>query len=490
MKITSLDLIRYGHFTGGRLEFGTQPGVVTTVLAGNAAGKTTALNALRDLLFGIPRNSPYRFLHNDDPRIGGEIVTDGGTTLRFERKKGSQRGLLGEDNRALAPEVLQHLLGPVDRELFEKLFGLDHAQLRSAGEELARGEGRLAEALFVAASGLRGLRGFSEGLCDESEGLLTSSGRSGTLIRALRDLNETESSVRRTLRQLRADGFQRLERDMREAEGVLEVERERVTTEARRKSALERLNRTIPLLGELQEIRLARAVLGAIHSTDPTLCTEWEEITKLRAEAAAKRNTLGILIAEKEGTRRGLRIDDRLLAVEADVLRLQEDLGAARQAHLDLPKREVQLRQQRGTLVDLCRQVAITTPPEDALEQVPPRPLRAEVRAAARAMRELAVLLPAAERRRDNARNEFAEQSRRLAKLGAPVEDAALRVRLKGLIEEGLAALLTDVEGRMQSALRRRSTGQWLAPLARHRRAAGRPAVAGAGTGGALSSGL
>lgn len=455
MKVTSLDLVRYGHFTGGKLPLAADPGAITVVLANNAAGKTTALNALRDLLFGIPGKSPYRFLHDDDPRIGGEIVTADGTVLRFERKKGDKRSLVDEHGRPLEPTALQRLIGPVDRDLFEKLFGLDHAQLRSAGEELARGQGRLAEALFAAASGLRGLHDFSTGLGKEADSLLSSTGRAGTLAQNLRQLRDTESAVRSTLRAVSADGFQRLERSLAEAERTRIAQRERLADEVRRKSALERLQRTIPLLAALHDTRSERDTLGPLRTADPDLHGQWEATERRRNETTAARRTLLDRIAAHEAEREALQVDDRVLAAATDILHLQEELGAARKAHADLPKREGELRQQSASLKTLCRQVGLTCAPEEALVRVPSKPARDEVRAAIRELREMEARLPDAERRRADTQLDLTAQTDRLATLPAPADVAPLRARLDALDKEGLVALLTDVEGRMQSALRR-----------------------------------
>ncbi len=55
MRILKLELERYGHFTGKTLEF--RPDANLHVVYGaNEAGKTSALNAFADLLFGFPHS--------------------------------------------------------------------------------------------------------------------------------------------------------------------------------------------------------------------------------------------------------------------------------------------------------------------------------------------------------------------------------------------------------------------------------------------------
>ena len=60
MKLDTLDLMAYGPFTGARLDFGNP---FTIVYGLNEAGKTSALRALLDGLFGIHPQTPESFVH-------------------------------------------------------------------------------------------------------------------------------------------------------------------------------------------------------------------------------------------------------------------------------------------------------------------------------------------------------------------------------------------------------------------------------------------
>ena len=66
MRLIRLDLTRYGKFTDHSLAFGDRPSGspdLHVVYGPNEAGKSTALSALLDLLFGIEPRSRYDFLH-------------------------------------------------------------------------------------------------------------------------------------------------------------------------------------------------------------------------------------------------------------------------------------------------------------------------------------------------------------------------------------------------------------------------------------------
>ncbi len=62
MRFHSLGLDRYGRFTDRVLEFDPRSRV-TIVQGANEAGKTTALAAVTDALFGIELRSRFDFLH-------------------------------------------------------------------------------------------------------------------------------------------------------------------------------------------------------------------------------------------------------------------------------------------------------------------------------------------------------------------------------------------------------------------------------------------
>ncbi|WP_027168316.1 AAA family ATPase [Mesorhizobium sp. WSM3224] len=77
MRLRRLELARYGKFTDKAIDFGEEPvsGPDLHIVFGlNEAGKSTALSAYLDLLFGIEERSRYSFLHEySSMRIGGPL---------------------------------------------------------------------------------------------------------------------------------------------------------------------------------------------------------------------------------------------------------------------------------------------------------------------------------------------------------------------------------------------------------------------------------
>ncbi|MBF0626383.1 MAG: AAA family ATPase, partial [Magnetococcales bacterium] len=155
MRIERLYLERFGHFTDLELDF-SDPGVgLWLVLGNNEAGKSTALTAIGDLLFGIPERTPFNFRHDyRDLRIGARIVAEDGTRLEFLRRKGHKAPLTDRRGTPLGEGTLAPFLGAADRDLFDTLLGLSQAGLRAGGQEMLKARGAVGEMLFGAGGGL------------------------------------------------------------------------------------------------------------------------------------------------------------------------------------------------------------------------------------------------------------------------------------------------------------------------------------------------
>ena len=101
MKILKLDLHAFGPFTDLSLELDAGHEGLHLVYGPNEAGKTTALRALRQLLFGIPHNSRDNFVHAyPNLRIGATLQAADEKILECIRRKGSKK-----------PEVVHTLNG-------------------------------------------------------------------------------------------------------------------------------------------------------------------------------------------------------------------------------------------------------------------------------------------------------------------------------------------------------------------------------------------
>ncbi|MBB4170794.1 uncharacterized protein YhaN [Rhizobium sp. BK538] len=103
MPLNRLELTRYGKFTDGVLDFGDKPHLspdLHVVYGPNEAGKSTSLDAILDLIFGIGTTSRYGFLHPYPTMRIGANITVAGNDREFLRIKRPQNSLLdSEDHR-------------------------------------------------------------------------------------------------------------------------------------------------------------------------------------------------------------------------------------------------------------------------------------------------------------------------------------------------------------------------------------------------------
>ena len=194
MRLEELRLIAYGPFTNCTLQL--QPGL--NVLYGpNEAGKSSAMRALHAMLFGFEHSTPDNFVHNNERlRIGGVFVDASGKRLECVRRKGRNATLRdGDDDQPIDEGLLSSILGGVNAELFESVFGIDHKRLREGGDEVLRGEGNVGELLF-AAGGTTHLREKQKLLNDAASELFKPSGQNPPINATLRSLREVDNQLR------------------------------------------------------------------------------------------------------------------------------------------------------------------------------------------------------------------------------------------------------------------------------------------------------
>jgi uncharacterized protein YhaN len=194
VRFEELRLIAYGPFTDCILKL--KPGL--NVLYGpNEAGKSSALRAVRALLFGIGHKTSDDFVHNyQQLRVGGVLVDDRGERLECVRRKGRTATLRdGDDNEPLDESRLQAMLGGANEEFFSTVFGIDHERLREGGDDVVRGEGRIGELLF-AAGGVRHLREKQQALEEHAAGLFKPRASNPRINAALSQLKKVGEEIR------------------------------------------------------------------------------------------------------------------------------------------------------------------------------------------------------------------------------------------------------------------------------------------------------
>jgi len=250
MKILQLNLLAFGHFTDTPIDLSKGGEGFHIIYGPNEAGKSSALRALQQMLYGIHTRSSDNFLHHHSKmRIGGVLRHSNGSELAFIRRKGRVNTILaGDTGEVLEESLLETFLGGVDADTFTTMFGIDHSKLVKGGENILEGGGDIGQALFAAGSGITDLRKVQNDLRYKSEELFTPTATKKSINKALSDLKQKKKDIREA--QLPAQEWRHHEQELRNAEkriGEVIVELEGKQAERTR---LGRIEEALPLIGK------------------------------------------------------------------------------------------------------------------------------------------------------------------------------------------------------------------------------------------------
>ena len=378
MRIERLDLAAFGRFTGQILDFGPGTPDFHLLYGANEAGKSTTLAAIVDLLYGIEERSPFNFLHAyRDMRLKA-AVSDGGTLLSFQRRKGRDKTLLDEGGAPIDEARLAGLRGNEDRAFFTGMFGLNHTRLREGGEHLKSSKGDLGQTLFQAGAAVRDLQELLKRLDGEATELFKPGGQNPRINRGLAALKEGHGRIRHNA--LKGDAWTQLEDDIAQVQRRLEeIAAERSGLIARR-SQLERIHRVLPLFA--RHDRLVEELAGLADA--PLLP---ETASQQRREAENTLTTHGHVATQAETKltrwreeRSGLSVDQAVLGAQDAIDRLREQHGAIAKALEDLPTRYGERRQVDARITAALRDLGRNLDPADARQALLAKPAMAAIR--------------------------------------------------------------------------------------------------------------
>jgi uncharacterized protein YhaN len=379
MRLRRLDLVRYGKFTDFTIDFGeASPGRpdLHVVYGANEAGKSTTLAAWLDLLFGIPMQSGYGFLHPySTMRIDALIESvDGaanGGARAFTRIKRPANSLLDDKGQPLAEAALRGALGNLNRETYCQMFSLDDETLEKGGEEILTSKGDLGQLLFAASAGLGGLSARLKQTQEEAEQIYKKGGSKNLIADRKRQL--AELAERRKALDTMAGAYQELKRQAHEAVAAHEAadaERRAIAAAAVRNSR--RLS-AWPQLRALRQARADLAGLGPLPADSLTLVAAHEALLANHAEIASARRALADEIAGLDIDIGPTPLDEAVLALSTRIEALFVQRARFETAQEDLPKRELELRELEARLARVLAAIgqAGETTPEPLLIAAP-----------------------------------------------------------------------------------------------------------------------
>lgn len=353
MKILQLNLLAFGHFTNTHIDLSKGVEGFHIIYGPNEAGKSSALRALQQMLYGIPTRSSDNFLHHHSKmRIGGVLRHSNGSELEFIRRKGKVNTILAEvSEEVLEESLLETFLGGMDADTFTTMFGIDHSKLVTGGEKILEGGGNIGHALFAAGSGITDLRMVQNDLRGKAEELFTPISRKKKINEALSELKQKKKETREA--QLPAQEWQQHEQKLRNAEKRIDE----VTVELERKRAehnhLGRIGEALPLIGRhkvlLEEYK---------YYADAVLLPEnfgqrrGDFVTKLRI-AENERNQAKKAIEEIKKSMEKIEISEAVLESSGLIDDLYKELGSHQKAASD----SIQLQTERDILLSEAKEI-------------------------------------------------------------------------------------------------------------------------------------
>ncbi|CRI62892.1 putative SMC domain protein [Thiocapsa sp. KS1] len=358
MKILELDLRAFGPFTDRRLDLSGGCEGLHLVFGPNEAGKSSALRALRALLFGIHERTRDDFRHGkQELRVGGRLRNRNGEEIELLRRKGRKSTLLDPAGKAIGEDALLPFLGEVDDGLFERLFGIDYEGLIGGGRALLEERGREAEALFGTALGATAIHRILDRLDQEAGGLFLPRASKPTINALIGGLGETERRLREATLSVRQweQARESLDRTVRELVSM-DREIERITLERNR---LERIRRTLPELVRRARVQAHLDGIGEVPVLAEDFAARREEaIAKqtraLEARAHAQRRLDGLRESMRD---LGHEVSDDLLRESESIDDLRERLGSHRKAARDRSDLVAEQARREAEAAALLRQV-------------------------------------------------------------------------------------------------------------------------------------
>jgi chromosome segregation protein len=372
MRLIRLELRRYGHLSDVVLEFPPEASLCV-VHGANEAGKSTALAALGDALFGFRdvRSGPRPdFLHGAPQlRVGLTLRARNGEQVAIVRRKGRANTLTDDAGNPLPDDAIGRLLGGAGRDTFENTFGLNGARLREGGKVLAQGGGHVGESLFAAGTGLLGLRTALQRLDEEAKTLVGRANAPRRLNVAVERWRQAQKEIERLSVAPRAW----TETDAAHAEAVAKLAElnESVAALRREESLLQRMRRVAPLLVKLEAARGAVAELADAPRLPTDSAESLRELCAARDEALRNEEREEAEAVRLAVIRDGLIRRPALMVAQDMIDRLAEQRQVVVQAEADRPAVMLEVARLRALVAEATAELGLESTPEAARDALP-----------------------------------------------------------------------------------------------------------------------
>jgi uncharacterized protein YhaN len=355
MRIDELHLKAFGPFTDTVLDFAKGSEGLHLVYGSNEAGKSSALRALRNMLYGIPARTPDNFVHSyAKMRIGAIVRLAAGESLNLIRRKGRDHTLRRADDESIIDEkVLSQLIKGIDADLFFTMFGIGYDDLVRGGQEIIRGGGNLGRLIFSAGSGIANLQGVQDELQADADALFRPSAQKPVINALVQQFKSHQASLRNA--QLPGQDWELHQQSLERAlEQKTEVE-SRLAALEKSRGRLKRIKEALPIIARRNEIKEELADGGSVPDLPEDFSDKRQTlIMELSiAEKEKKRTAETIAINEKAAAE--LNVSSRLLGNADLIEEMYQELGSHRKAAKDCINLETRKDTLQGEALELLR---------------------------------------------------------------------------------------------------------------------------------------
>lgn len=310
MKLRHLELENYGIHVEQSFAFETHS--LQIVYGRNEAGKSTLLQAVRELLFGFQHAKSNPFAPDSTKKkmkATAQLTMSDGSDLQIIRRQGNKNTLSGTyQNEEIDEDRWKQLISGADQRLYEHVFGFSLKELATGEESLK--EANLDEALF--GGGLGRLHDYKEllkNIDEEIESLFKTRGQKQKINAILSDIKSLKTELKQS--SLRPAEYEEWLTEARRCEEELTRLSTTLDKVYRKQQHLERLRKAHPLWIERQA---KQQQLDRLEAPQAFPADALEELSQTRRQSAK-------LSAEVENLTLDLKqLDQEIAAIQFNTL--------------------------------------------------------------------------------------------------------------------------------------------------------------------------
>lgn len=373
MRFRKLELLRYGHFTDRDLLFPLHDGGYDFHLihGNNEDGKSTTRQSIDDLLFGIPKLTPYAFLHGYDALRIGAILEHQDQITQFYRKKGNKDTLRNHLDEAVSEENIRFFLGGCTKEFYQRMFSLDQERLAAGGKDILEAKDEIGQILFAAGSGIAHLHQKLSWMEKEAEGFWAPKKAKGRLYY---EAKERVESADKRLKEVSvtANQWQRIQEVYQAAQKASGTEQTDFQKRFGQLLKYKRIQSIFPDIHRKKYLDYEVENLGPVIRLPEEARETLDEISRIESETLAQQRILRHNLEEAEGRLSGLIPDETILRHAGEIQDCLKESGRYEQSRKELPQSRQALESTGRHILQCARDLGWEAKPvEVILDRLP-----------------------------------------------------------------------------------------------------------------------